>query len=148
MQGAPSDSSTPGPGLTVVMASPSKDDHHTLRRICRHWKWRAYQAHTCREALSLVRQRRIPVVICERNLPDGDWTSVLGGLKELPHRPQLIVSSRLADHRLWADVLDLGGYDLLISPFDAGEVSRVVFMAWHSMQHERGRSLASPAAAG
>jgi len=37
-----------------------------------------------------------------------------------------IVSSRLADERLWAEVLNLGAFDLLLgSPFVAEEVVRV-----------------------
>jgi DNA-binding response OmpR family regulator len=43
--------------------------------------------------------------------------------------PPLIVSSCVADDRLWAEVLNLGGYDLLTKPFLAAEVSRVVRMA-------------------
>jgi DNA-binding response OmpR family regulator len=38
----------------------------------------------------------------------------------------LIVCSRLADERLWAEVLNLGGYDVLAIPFHAGEVEHTV----------------------
>ena len=44
----------------------------------------------------------------------------------------LIVTDRLADERLWAEVLNLGGYDLLLKPFDPEEVLRVVNSAWTS----------------
>ena len=44
--------------------------------------------------------------------------------------PQLIVADRLADDALWAEVLNLGGYDLLMTPFEPEEVLRVVSMAW------------------
>jgi FixJ family two-component response regulator len=37
--------------------------------------------------------------------------------------------SRHADERLWAEVLNLGGYDLLAKPLEGDEVSRVVEMA-------------------
>jgi hypothetical protein len=36
--------------------------------------------------------------------------------------PAFIVTSRLADAGLWAEVLHLGGYDLLAQPFCAQEV--------------------------
>src|ERR1019366_5350356 len=42
--------------------------------------------------------------------------------------------SRLADERLWAEVLNLGWYDVLATPFDADEVYRVMSYAvdsWH-----------------
>ena len=44
--------------------------------------------------------------------------------------------SRLADEALWAEVLNLGGYDLLASPFDPIEVDRVVTLAWEFRARE------------
>jgi hypothetical protein len=41
-----------------------------------------------------------------------------------------VVASRHADENLWGEVLNLGGYDVLIKPFDCSEVTRVVGMAW------------------
>lgn len=64
-----------------------------------------------------------PVVICERSLPDGDWKDLLG------KTPRLIVTSRVTDEALWAEVLNLGGYDVLAQPFDELEVRRVVALA-------------------
>jgi len=40
--------------------------------------------------------------------------------------PLLIVASRLADERLWAEVLNLGGYDVLLKPFEPAELRRVI----------------------
>ncbi len=37
--------------------------------------------------------------------------------------------SHLADGRMWADVLNLGGYDLLMKPLDPVETLRVLGMA-------------------
>jgi DNA-binding NtrC family response regulator len=140
--------SPPAKGLAVVMAGPSEDGRRSLRGICKYWKWRLYEAHSCREALSLARKHHAPVVISETSLPDGDWRTILGALAELPQQPRLIVSSRFADHSLWADVLSLGGYDVLITPFDATEVSRVVFLAWQFARRERERKTAAVANVG
>ena len=43
--------------------------------------------------------------------------------------PMFIVTSRLADDALWAEVLNVGGYDLLLKPFRAEEVIRMVHVA-------------------
>jgi FixJ family two-component response regulator len=48
----------------------------------------------------------------------------------LPDPPLLIVTSRLADARLWAEALNLGAYDVLAKPFDATQVIRIVGLAW------------------
>ncbi|MCL5744434.1 MAG: hypothetical protein M1541_11000 [Acidobacteria bacterium] len=37
-----------------------------------------------------------------------------------------IVTSRLADDALWAEVLNVDGYDLLLKPFRGEEVVRMV----------------------
>lgn len=86
---------------------------------------------------------RIPprVIVCERRLPDGDWRNVLGLALDLPHSPAVIVTCRQADERLWAEVLNLGGYDVLAKPFEEREVGRSLELAWarwaaHS--HEEG----------
>lgn len=44
--------------------------------------------------------------------------------------PQLIVADRLADEALWAEVLNLGRYDVPVMPFAHEEVLRVISMAW------------------
>jgi DNA-binding NtrC family response regulator len=118
----------------VVIASQSEDDRRSLRTICGLSGFSLYEAGSCLEAVVLADRHRAPVVICERDVPGGGWRAVLDALAELPQRPQLIVSSRLADHCLWADVLDMGGYDVLMTPFEAKEVSRVVSSAWCSAQ--------------
>jgi len=68
----------------------------------------------------------VAVVLSEVVLVDGDWKHVLQETKRLPDGPALVVSSRLADERLWAEVLNLGGHDVLLTPFEAAEVERVV----------------------
>jgi DNA-binding response OmpR family regulator len=136
MRRSPTDSPPQGLGIPLLVASPFPNDYDALRTFCDAWKWKLYRARTCDAALKLVRQHRIPVVICDRDLPGGDWRVVGQGLREVPNKTRLIVSSRLADHRLCIDVLEHGGYDVLTSPFDSEEVFRAVFMAWHALQNE------------
>jgi len=76
-----------------------------------------------REACGHLSNAGNPVVICEKSLPDGEWKDLLG------KTPRLIVTSHAADEALWAEVLNLGGYDVLAQPFDEQEVRRVVAMA-------------------
>ena len=77
-------------------------------------------------ALRALRSSRVPVVLCDSRL---DWRHLLDQLRGLPEPPYLIVTSRLADDRLWSEALNLGAYDVLAKPFDANEVTRVLAMA-------------------
>ena len=68
-------------------------------------------------------------MIMDRDLPDGRWRDLLEAFKPMPVQPPLIVTSRLADEYLWAEVLNEGGYDVLAQPFEAEEVIRVISAA-------------------
>jgi len=116
--------------VSVLAVSPFEDDHLFLRNIFSHSKWRISGVQCWREALDYLSERRTAVVICERDLPDSDWKKVLVELSSMPDSPLLIVTSRSADDHLWAEVLNLGGYDVLMKPFETLEVVRVVSLAW------------------
>lgn len=114
---------TPGqPTGSVLTISSCEDDHVTLRQMLQGLTRVVPLAHTYRQALERVRSHDISVLICERNLPDGNWKDVLSAIATQPAPPALIVACRLADEHLWAEVLNLGGYDVLAKPFDAKEV--------------------------
>jgi DNA-binding response OmpR family regulator len=120
----------PERAVTVLAVSDSEADHDCLDEIFRHSKWRMLSARSCREAFEILESNRIPVVVCECALPDGSWKSLLNRFAQWPDEPLLVVSSRQADDRLWAEVLNLGGYDVLAKPFDRAEVVRVIGAAW------------------
>jgi DNA-binding NtrC family response regulator len=117
-------------GFPLLVVSADEQDHSSLHRILQD-DCQLHAAAGRREALSSIRRCRPWVVVCDHVLPDGDWRDLLSDLQNVQHMPPLIVSSRLADDRLWAEVLNLGGYDLLTKPFAATEVSRVVKLAAH-----------------
>jgi hypothetical protein len=48
----------------------------------------------------------------------------------------VVVTSRLADKRLWAEALNLGCYDVLPQPFDSGELFRVLSQTWRNWHEE------------
>ncbi len=80
----------------------------------------------------------VGVVISDSRFPDGScWKDLLRELEKLGDPPPLIVVDRLADDRLWAEVLNLGAYDLLAKPFDRREVRHAVMSACRRRESER-----------
>ena len=121
------------PTSAVLLVSARTEDHDSLRGIFHGSKWALQTASTASEGRKVIRRdhRALPVVICQHSLPDGDWKLLLAGLDSVAVRPSLIASSRLADERLWAEVLNLGAFDLLLgAPFEPEEVLRVTESAW------------------
>lgn len=119
--------------VNVLAVLPTEEDRESLRRIFQHCNWNLTLVRSIAEACSAIAERPIGVVLTECHLSDEeDWKDLLENLNRFDNRPPLIVTSSLADDRLWAEVLNLGGYDLLMKPFDGREVARVISLAWRA----------------
>ena len=126
--------------VPVLSISPVVEDHCALQNILRRLQSlidpnRTFIVHTCTTlaaALRTLSKSQFEVVVCERDLAPGSWEDVLDHAVILPDPPPLIVTSWLADAHLWAAVLNLGGFDVLVKPFDRTETMRVVDAAWRA----------------
>ncbi|MEN6533864.1 MAG: hypothetical protein ABFD60_08905 [Bryobacteraceae bacterium] len=127
-----SEKSIPSPEgtIAVLAVSPLPADRIRLREIFSQENWKLHEASDCCEALALLRDESVPVLLCERDQADGNWEDLLNATARLPTPPNLIVFSCLADESLWAKVLNMGGFDVLMTPFEPEEVLRITFAAW------------------
>jgi DNA-binding NtrC family response regulator len=123
------------PRARILSVSSYSEDHLALRRIVDSTEWHLATASTCRGALRQMRRMTPAVVFCECSLPDGTWKEILAQTGNLAEPPPLIVTSRLADDYLWAEVLNFGGFDVLAKPLVAEEVRRVLASIWVHRQH-------------
>ena len=111
--------------LTILSISPFEEDHARLQAIIGRVS-KFVTAQSFSTAKRLLESQNVFLVICERDSPPTTWIECLDYIQSLPTPPFLIVTSRLADERLWAEVLNLGGWDVLAKPFDDREVLRTV----------------------
>ena len=139
--------------IRILSVSPDEFDHSELLHILDELPFLVTTSRSSREAaacldfvqfavavLTAVRSGseatasldagQFDVILCECRLPDGSWLEILNRISAAPAKPLLIVTSRLADASLWAEVLNLGGYDLLAKPFNRQEVRHVLTSAW------------------
>ncbi|MBM3735666.1 MAG: response regulator [Acidobacteria bacterium] len=133
--------------LTVLVASDQPDTVTRLRGLFDHTRWLMEVAGTIRDAIAKLRAGKVGVVIAENELTDGTWEDLL---KDLPdsNRPNLIVTARHADERLWNHVLASGGFDVLDRPLDGHEVFRIISLAgrdWIGRRSVRTRMALPPA---
>jgi DNA-binding NtrC family response regulator len=108
--------------------------------------WRLESAATPTEALLRLRDKPMAVLIYDdSDAPIGheteSWLDLLEATRRLQHPPKVIIASRQADDRMWAEVLHQGGYDVLPLPLEAREVIRTVSMAWLEWRHEHENEL-------
>lgn len=133
---------------TILLVGIIPSDGACLDRILLGSNWESHGVGTCQQALDFLDRHHTSVVLSEPELSDGSWRELLTGLADLSAPPNLIVASRLADHRLWAEVLNLGGFDVLMMPFETEEVLRVTLAAQHNWGGKQLEGLDRAASAG
>lgn len=114
----------------MLSVSPFGQDHEALRLLLPRQKWIVGRSSSL--ALAKDRLREDPdvaVVVCEASSSPGSWKELLAVTRRMQPSPLLIVTSEHADEHLWSKVLNLGGYDVLVKPFDGEEVTRVLTSA-------------------
>lgn len=120
---------------TILVISPNEADQEFFRSVFQFPFWKAYNVGTYREALKWLTRDRMNVIVCDCQLPDGSWKDILSQTQVLPDPPCVIVTSLLPDDLLWAEVLNMGGYDVVAKPFVREEAVRIVELA--SMNAQR-----------
>ena len=115
--------------LRVLFVSSRHEDAGMLARILNPDSIELNHVSSLEDARQTLGQGSYGVVLTEAYLLDGDWKDVLGATWELEIAPAVVVTHRFADDRFWAEVLNLGCYDMLAQPFDAREVQRILTSA-------------------
>jgi DNA-binding response OmpR family regulator len=125
---------------SALLVSAVEEDHEFLGRVFWQQGWALYKTRTLESALVLLNHCPVPVVITERELPLGNWKDLLAATRKLLRAPLLIVTDRQADEQLWAEVLNLGGHDVLGQPFQVAELLWVLNTAWRIGEDQMARA--------
>jgi DNA-binding NtrC family response regulator len=110
----------------VVLATPWATDREYLRRLVKEHKMRPVEVGTCREALSAIGEFGATVVFCDEHLP---WRDLLSYLAEDCSPPRVIVVGAAPCESLCADVIHLGGFDVVAKPFADEDIEWVLSSA-------------------
>jgi DNA-binding NtrC family response regulator len=114
---------------TLLIVGPVEDDYRR-EPVFDQFGWPAHRVRNCLDVALHLHGSSPHVLVCDRNLVDCDWKEVLEVTASRPNPPPVIITSRHADEYLWAEVLNLGGFDVLTKPLDQQEVRRVLSFAW------------------
>jgi len=142
----------PDSAVSVLLVEPTTGEFASLQEIFHRSappsagpEWTVCSSPSIRSAALLLRRQNVPIALCDDQATTGRWQELLKVTASLPDPPLLIVTSRLADERLWAEALNLGAQDVLSKPYDRTEVVWVMSAAWRSWQqrHRRGAAVAT-----
>src|ERR1700675_1537848 len=77
----------------------------------------------CDEARRMLEiEPLVQVVVTDPRVHAGDWRRVLEIVEQGRRKIEVVVCSRLGDSKLWLDVLEQGGYDVLVQPYQREEI--------------------------
>jgi DNA-binding NtrC family response regulator len=97
----------------LIVTNRQGDRDWVHERVEQASDWKSLWVRTEYEMLDVLRQSRVPVVICRTELPDSTWKHVLITLQEFHVPPSVIVLSDGEDIDLWTEVLNHGGFDTI-----------------------------------
>lgn len=115
--------------VSALLVGSYEKDRPVVHDVFRNRKWRLFEARDRHRGLECLEKNPVHVVVAESEIPNWNWQRILADLRRLSPAPQLVVTSRTADDYLWAEVLNVGGYDVLAQPLDRDEVERVIASA-------------------
>jgi DNA-binding response OmpR family regulator len=115
--------------VSALLVGEYENDRMLVHDVFRRAGWRLFEARDRRHALACLDRHPVQVVLAGAEAPRWSWKRILSDLRQRVHPPQLIVTSRTADDSLWAEVLNIGGYDVLARPFEVDELERVIASA-------------------
>ena len=78
--------------------TPLPADRVRLREILSRRNCKLQEASDCCEALALLRDPNVPMLLCERDHADGDWEDLLNAAARLP-APSTAREAEAADRR-------------------------------------------------
>ena len=113
-------------GKGVLFVSPRREDATTLSSMLGSLSVPIEYVADLAQARAMIRDGNYPVILTEANLRDGTWLDVLDLAHRVTPRSEVIVTDATADARFWAEVLNMGAYDLIAQPFATGEVQRIL----------------------
>jgi DNA-binding response OmpR family regulator len=131
--------------VSALFVGGFEDELWLVQEVFRECGWRLFEAPDRLRASQCLRRHPVQVVIAKSDMPNGSWQEMLDHLRRLARPPLLIVTSRTADEHLWAEVLNLGGYDVLAQPFERDEMVRVIASACRHFGRQPGRARAREA---
>jgi DNA-binding NtrC family response regulator len=116
--------------VNLLAITRGAEEEESLRRIADSLHWDVSIAGSSAEAIQLLRDRPMPLVICDRDLPGEDWRATVAEIAARRDVLCVVLASRVIDDYLWDEVIKQRGYDVVSKPFEADQLRRAVTFAW------------------
>jgi DNA-binding NtrC family response regulator len=113
-------------GFGCVYLASSAREAELVSSLVESEQVRIYHAISLDDAESKLKLTRSRVLLSNTTFRRGNWKDALEMSFRIRPQAAMVVASRLADEKLWLGVLEHGAYDLILKPFQAAELCRVL----------------------
>jgi DNA-binding response OmpR family regulator len=102
--------------VSILALSIPLEDRFFLERLGELNNWALRFADSPREGFRMAAQSYFQLILCDRHQPGHPWREVMDRLAASSPRSCILLVSPMSDDYLWSDVLQQGGYDVLVRP--------------------------------
>ena len=114
-------------GIAALLVGRDEELLQALKQALEQLGIETDTARSYKQARIFLEQPNPPeLVFSEVNLTDGTWSAVLSLAAQASVPVQVIVVSQVVDYKLFIDVLESGGADFIMPPFQAADLGYVV----------------------
>ncbi|MDE3194749.1 MAG: response regulator [Acidobacteriota bacterium] len=118
-----------GPGeqrIRVLVVMPNPADRTAFTGIAAHAHWDVRMASSCDSAGEMLKHHPADVIVCDRDVKPSGWREALETLAARSPQSRFILSTPATDDRLWLEVIERGGYDVVTTPLHQDRVIRAI----------------------
>jgi DNA-binding NtrC family response regulator len=117
-------------GFSCVFLTSSFSAVAAASRMVESAQIHIHHSATLDEAKARLHATASRVLLTDDAFERGNWRDALRMTALLPLRTALVLVSRIADVRLWISALEHGAYDLVLEPFRADDLRRILENAY------------------
>jgi hypothetical protein len=118
-----------GEPITVLASGYSREELLSIRGWLRLPSWKVVECPARAESLEDFAAVRAKVVLLNERVWAKGWRHALATLREMPHRPRAVLTAA-PDQQLAVSFLLEGGFEVVPTPLEGGELLRAAGMAW------------------
>jgi DNA-binding NtrC family response regulator len=113
--------------ITALLVHHKTQPFLMLKQALARLSVRVHTVGSYREAREAVAGAGTPhLVFTDTLLRDGNWADIVALAARAPAAANVIVVARVVDIHLYAEVLEAGAFDFIVSPFDSPGLEHVV----------------------
>ncbi len=123
-----------GDKISALLVSEDQHLLESLKQVLENLSVQTQSVRTGGEATLALWGKQPPhLVFTDLNLPDCSWSDLIAVARKSPLPVNVIVVAPQVDVKFYLDVIENGGFDFMVPPFDAAGVAHVVCHAFENV---------------